>query len=551
MKRHIHFVAYRKVYNWTIKYVALLFICALIGFCSVYIYFFYSDATIGENIVVEPFQISKPVEKVQFTGKKFVHLDLKGAPPKISYYEYLFPLLFNSGVGGVVIEYEDTFPFEGNLSNISALNAYTRSDIDMINILADTNKLEIIPLVQTFGHLEFVLKLEEFKELREVPIYPQEICPSHEKSLPLLTEMLTQIIDAHPFTEKIHIGADETHHVGRCKECTRRMKLEHITTDGLYIKHVKKIRDFLRRKYPLLKIFMWDDQLRNFSEEETLNELDKLDIIPVVWQYNTDVFNTLGPSLWSQYSKVFPNVWIASAFKGATGVDQYIVDVSHYNQNHRSWLDVVENYKFLMKFDAIILTGWQRYDHFSILCELLPVGLPSLLMNLKILEGELDNRVGPTKEVAHILHCRQPYGLMGPAFGSPRCKFPGSDILENAYRLHRLNEDYNELKRSSVMRGWVTNYNILYNFTNPYHFYNIAPQLNHLENEVLEIENDMSKALLNVYDEYTKDEWILTYINPLKKEIQELIRVKDQLLDRDVWPRRPLKLEVPKEQQRT
>lgn len=103
------------------------------------------------------------------------------------------------------------------------------------------------------------------------------------------------------------------------------MKFEKITTEGLYLNHIKKVRDFLKEKYSLLKILMWDDQLRNFSDEDAQNELKTLDITPVVWQYDTDVFNALGPSLWSQYSKVLKNIWIASAFKGATGNLEYFL----------------------------------------------------------------------------------------------------------------------------------------------------------------------------------------------------------------------------------
>nr|XP_027223567.1 hexosaminidase D-like [Penaeus vannamei] len=58
-------------------------------------------------------------------GHRLVHLDLKGAPPRINYYEQLFPLIRSFGATGLLIEYEDMFPYHGKLKHLQAQNAYT------------------------------------------------------------------------------------------------------------------------------------------------------------------------------------------------------------------------------------------------------------------------------------------------------------------------------------------------------------------------------------------------------------------------------------------
>jgi hexosaminidase len=124
---------------------------------------------------------------------RVVHLDLKGAPPKLSYLKELFPLLRDAGATAILLEYEDMFPFWGPLRNISAKNAYSQRDVQNILKWAGQHDLMVIPLVQTFGHLEFILKLDEFKDMREVPIYPQDVCPSQDRSWMIIQEVIDQV----------------------------------------------------------------------------------------------------------------------------------------------------------------------------------------------------------------------------------------------------------------------------------------------------------------------------------------------------------------------
>lgn len=59
----------------------------------------------------------------------------------------------------------------------------------------------------------------------------------------------------------------------------------------------------------------------------------------------------------------FQTVWFASAFKGASGIDQMLTPIDHHLNNHLQWHKVIQSmseYKS-MSFQGIVLTGWQRW----------------------------------------------------------------------------------------------------------------------------------------------------------------------------------------------
>ena len=90
-----------------------------------------------------------------------------------------------------------------------------------------------------------------------------------------------------------------------------------LSRDHIFLQHMAKIVDYVRNKYPGKRILMWDDMLRNMSEE-TLKWADFLgrSAEPVVWNYSPEPGKDLEDSLWLKYSRIFPTMWIATAFKG-------------------------------------------------------------------------------------------------------------------------------------------------------------------------------------------------------------------------------------------
>lgn len=480
-----------------------------------------------------------------FKGHKIVHLDLKGAPPTVKYYKYLFPLLKKLGATGILIEYEDMFPFDGEIKNITALNCYSRQEISDIQTLAEENGLVVIPLIQTFGHFEFVLKLEKYKELREVSHYPQVLCPSHNKTLPLLHEMLTQVIDAHPNIKYFHIGADEVYQLGECSRCLDAMAKNQWEKKQLFLAHVTKVVAFIKKKYPSLTVLMWDDEFREISPAEIVESgLDKL-VEPVVWKYTTDPEETLTEIFWDNYAKIWPkSVWIATAFKGATAPDRYYTDISYHLKNHEGWLEIIEKNSHRITFKGAMLTGWQRYDHFSVLCELLPSSIPSLALSLAVLQSP-DTDFFPTYVPSHImdiLSCESviPLAAPEPQFGWTKCGYHGSMIYAATLRLYTLSQEIVRMEQENTFKGWLKEYNLKYAFSSPSHVEHAVARLSEHRMEILYIEKDMRAAMEGIYDRYTIDEWIETFTEPLNKKITKLCEAKERILERDTWPRRPL-----------
>ncbi|XP_043484727.1 hexosaminidase D-like [Leptopilina heterotoma] len=482
------------------------------------------------------------MDALTFGSHRLVHIDLKGAPPRVSYFEKLFPLLRSWGATGLLLEWEDTFPYNRELSPIgsngpsSLTNGYTTQEARQILQMAGDSGLAVVPLVQTFGHMEFVLKHDEWSSLREVDRFPSSMCPSNPGSLPLVKSLIRQIVSFHPDIQYLHIGADEIWHMGLCSVCTKRVNSNKGGKSSLFLEHVVGIAQYIKETYPCLKIIMWDDMLRSI-DLHVLNEyyIGKY-VEPMIWHYNSRENFALPSDMWDKYSLVFPNIWAATAFKGATGSSQHIPIIRHHISNHERWLEELSTHvNKVHEFRGTVFTGWSRYDHYATMCELLPTAIPSLAICLKVwLHGYSEQtHLQVAKSLGYVDH---PLHISPPPRPAPipnNLLFPGWQVAVGIEWFLNFKIKYHNIVHSEQIATWMNPWQVMNNYTNPMQLESLVPAFTDMALELSSLEGYLRVQMESIFFPSTIEEWLGSHIHPMKNKLIELKQTTENQLTRN------------------
>ncbi|KAK7111153.1 hypothetical protein V1264_010836 [Littorina saxatilis] len=460
---------------------------------------------------------------------KLVHLDLKGAPPKLEYLEKIFPLLRKWGTTGLLVEYEDSFPYSEALTVLRARDSYSMEDILTLQRLAEENELIVVPLVQTFGHMEFVLKHSKFQRVREVVNFPMALCPSNPDSLQLVCTMVDQVMAAHSNLQWFHVGCDEVYHLGICDECRRRQLEDGLSPEQIFLQHVKNVAQHVRDNYPSVTPIVWDDMFR-CTDLDVLKDSGLGGLVePMVWHYLTSF--QLPADFWEKLSAVFPTIWVASAFKGATGSRACVSSVAYHLENHNTWLSTLraEQHRFTT-IRGFALTGWQRYDHYAVLCELLPQALPCLSICLQTLEkgsytADIHQNVSSDLGFTSLLPLN-PFTCTV----IPNCSYPGAAVYQLMIEYAFLEAHCDRFISSDGCLTWMNDYNIKRNFTNPVHLEPIFSAASAKLQQLEDIKIKLSAELSSMFSDNTVEEWLATHLQPLIDKIRRCEQTAGQQL---------------------
>lgn len=489
-----------------------------------------------EPVAKKQSAVRKDFSKVQM---KLVHLDLKGAPPKISYYEQIFPLFSKLGANGLLIEYEDMFPFTGDLEILKSPYAYSEEDIVKILQLAEINNLEVVPLIQTFGHMEYILKHDKYRALREVERYPNSLNPHSAESMPLLKMMLTQVLDKHPKSNWVHIGADEVYHLGEGQDSKSWLNNNKGDLGKMFLTHLKNAVDFLHTRYPEKSLLMWDDMLRKLSVESISAAGITKFVSPVLWLYHTNFNMEQTESFISKYEKSgFSSIWFASAFKGASTPNQIWTPMDLHMKNHQQWKKVIDGMSKFPKihYNGMALTGWQRYDHYSVLCELLPVAIPSLAVCLKTLSsGQFTEEA--KKDTTLIL------GFSKIDVEKNTCEgngaFPGSEIYSMVRKIHlEMKKKVREITEDDGdISAWFSRYHRKHQFANPHKMEMFSAKILKANEEWESHIQALRTQMDSIFFPDTVEEWMEENVNPIMDHLRELARDFQEILPLNARPK--------------
>lgn len=143
-----------------------------------------------------------------------IQLDIKHHLEKTEYYYDLMDKLAKYKVNAIIAEVEDKIKFVRQ-PKVGAADALSIEEWQKLCNYAMDRNIEISPLIQGLGHASFILKHDEYKELRDDPESDWAFNPLDPKTYEVQFDLYLDAIDATPHGKYLHIGGDEVHTTGR------------------------------------------------------------------------------------------------------------------------------------------------------------------------------------------------------------------------------------------------------------------------------------------------------------------------------------------------
>lgn len=294
--------------------------------------------------------VEKPVNDFKVKG---FHIDLRTEIMTMPALKAFAKKLSGIGVNTILMEYEATFPFDKH-AVIASRYAYTRAEIkDFVNYCSRLG-IDVIPMQQNFGHVEYILRHDRYNHLAENIKDISQVCPLKTAGcVKLFDELFEDMMSLHP-SQYFHIGGDETYLLGQCKDCAAKVAKE--GKSKLFVDYMKEICNIVIKhgKTPI----MWADIIMKYPE--SISELPK-ETIFVDWNYG-----------WSlkKFGDVDQLISQGAKFWGAPSIrsnpdNQYVTDWNKHFDNQSFFIP----YSRKKGYEGIVMTSWSTSGIYSTIWE--------------------------------------------------------------------------------------------------------------------------------------------------------------------------------------
>lgn len=145
---------------------------------------------------------------------------------------------------------EDTYEIEGEPFFGYHRGRYTPAELKELNSFCQNLGVDLVPNIQTLAHLNAIMRWPEYKEINDCD---DILLVEDEKTYTLIENMLRSLRQSFT-SDKIHIGMDEAHMVGRGKYMDIHGTRER---SEIFLSHINRVCA-LCKKYGF-KPMMWSD----------------------------------------------------------------------------------------------------------------------------------------------------------------------------------------------------------------------------------------------------------------------------------------------------
>jgi hypothetical protein len=187
--------------------------------------------------------------------------DLARQVERLDFLMALLPRYAAWGYQELYLHLEDAVDYP-SLPGVGRADAYTYEELGELVLCAAQHGIRVVPIVNLLGHTQYLIKhpglrdLNELRDERGRALAHGQVCPLH----PRFAEVAEQLLrDLAPYCTagKVHVGLDESFHLGKCPRC--REEVARLGLAGHFAGHVTRLHALCGRLN--LQMGLWADML--------------------------------------------------------------------------------------------------------------------------------------------------------------------------------------------------------------------------------------------------------------------------------------------------